>query len=369
MILAFFLLCASAVAEPATEIRGTWLTTTANDALATPANTARTMKRLREIGLNTAYVECWKNGYTEFPSETLRRATGVSHKLNLPDQPPERDLLREAVEEAHRNNLKCFAWFEYGFIAAAKGTDNELVRKADWLSRDIHGDVLAHNGFVWLNPLHPEVQELLIGIATDAVKNYEIDGLQFDDRFSWPGTEMGYDAYTRGVFAAEHGGADPPENPYEKLWVRWRADKVSDFARRFAIAIHKANPRVILSLSPAPYPFSYDVYMCDWPTWVKWDGASGVRWDQIVPQCYRRDYKSFDICLREQIAYMGDRRSDFVAAIRLVGDGPDLAAGDATKCATAARGAGIGGHCWWFSRGVLGSFHDEIAQIYAGVGK
>src|SRR5215211_4685771 len=62
---------AVAFAAPPPEVRGTWLTTTANDALATPAKTAETMKRLREIGLNTVYVECWKNGYTEFPSATL----------------------------------------------------------------------------------------------------------------------------------------------------------------------------------------------------------------------------------------------------------------------------------------------------------
>src|SRR5437868_4530299 len=55
------------------EVRGTWLTTAADDALATPASTAATMKRLREIGLNTVYVECWKNGYSEFPSATLQK--------------------------------------------------------------------------------------------------------------------------------------------------------------------------------------------------------------------------------------------------------------------------------------------------------
>ena len=55
------------------EVRGTWLTTTANDAIATPEKTATTMKRLHDIGLNTVYVECWKNGYTEFPSEVMAR--------------------------------------------------------------------------------------------------------------------------------------------------------------------------------------------------------------------------------------------------------------------------------------------------------
>jgi uncharacterized lipoprotein YddW (UPF0748 family) len=51
-------------ADTLQEVRGTWLTTTANDAIATPARTAATMRRLREIGINTVYVEVWKNGYT-----------------------------------------------------------------------------------------------------------------------------------------------------------------------------------------------------------------------------------------------------------------------------------------------------------------
>ena len=73
---------ATAAAPPA-EIRGTWVTTTANDAIATPAKTAETMRRLREIGLNTVYVECWKNGYTQFPSKVLERTIGVDRRPAL----------------------------------------------------------------------------------------------------------------------------------------------------------------------------------------------------------------------------------------------------------------------------------------------
>ena len=103
------------------QVRGTWLTTTANDALASPEHTARTMQRLREIGLNTVYVEAWKNGYTQFPSEVLRRAIGVAQRPAGREQDPAdsalaraqapRDLLHEAVTEAHRNGLLAIAWF------------------------------------------------------------------------------------------------------------------------------------------------------------------------------------------------------------------------------------------------------------------
>ena len=101
---------ASRLATP--EIRGTWITTTANSAVATPLDTATTMRRLREIGLNTVYVEVWKDGYTQFPSASLNKLIGVrsrpgtllEHSVNATGHgiQPARDLLQEMLIEAHR---------------------------------------------------------------------------------------------------------------------------------------------------------------------------------------------------------------------------------------------------------------------------
>jgi uncharacterized lipoprotein YddW (UPF0748 family) len=363
-VLTGILICSWAAAQPKPEVRGTWLTTTANDALATPAKTAATMKRLRELGLNTVYVECWKNGYTEFSSDALKKAIGVDHKLNLPDQPPDRDLLREAAIEAHRNQLLCFGWFEYGFAAGREGSDNELVRKTDWLSQDIHGSTIARDGFIWLNPVRPECQNLIIGIVVDAIRNHDLDGVQLDDRLCWPGLEMGYDPYTRQLYAAEHDGKQPPDDPYDRQWVKWRADKVSEFARRLVSAARSANPEILISLSPAPFPFSRDVSLCDWTSWPSWSTPQSKAWDEFVPQCYRANYAEFEKCWNEQLAAVGAAKVDLVAGIRLVGDGNDLPANDAEKCVALVRRSGAMGHCWWFSRGLLGPFSSEIARLY-----
>jgi hypothetical protein len=85
-VIATVLLYCQTLAAP--EVRGTWLTTTANEAVSRPENTAQSMRRLREIGLNTVYVEVWKNGYTEFPSVTMQRATGVPMRVNPPRAVP-----------------------------------------------------------------------------------------------------------------------------------------------------------------------------------------------------------------------------------------------------------------------------------------
>lgn len=349
-------------AEP--EVRGTWLTTTANTAIATPENTAASMRQLRDIGLNTVYVECWKNGYTEFPSDTMQRAVGVPMKINpsTKDQPAvQRDLLQECVIEAHRNELLCIAWFEYGFMAAHKNTQNELRARRDWISLNKSGSDVANNGFAWLNPIQPEAQQLLIDIVVEAVRKYDLDGIQLDDRIVWPGLEMGYDPFTRAVYRNETG-KDVPDDQKEPHWTSWRANKVTEFARRFVREVRSANPQLIISLSPGPYPWAYEHYLCDW---VSWAGES-PSWDEFVPQVYRMDYPRFKIDWDAQVKFMAEknRQRDLIAGIRLVGDGPDLPTADIARSADAVRASGAAGHAWWFSRGVLEVFPEAISTYY-----
>lgn len=348
------------------EVRGTWMTTTANTALLSPENTAESMRRLRDIGLNVVYIECWKNGYTEYPSETMQRLIGIPMKIN--NTPPElqRDLLHEGVVEAHRNGMLAIAWLEYGFMAAWKDTHNELralAEKEGWLLRNQAGEVVGkQNGFVWMNPLHPKAQQLVIDITLDAIRQYDLDGVQLDDRIAMP-TEMGYDNYTRALYASEHDGRQPPEDPKDPAWVQWRADKITEFAQRYAREVRKANPNLIVSVSPAPHPWSLDNYACDWPKWLPWTEDNG-RWDEFVPQNYRFNFERTKASIEEGFVFIGDRRRDLIAGIRIVGDGPDMPEKDLMDSITFTRDAGLGGHVHWFSRGVLDVYPEQLKAFY-----
>jgi uncharacterized lipoprotein YddW (UPF0748 family) len=381
---------ASKAATGPTEVRGTWLTTTANSALTTPENTARTMRELRAIGLNTVYVECWKNGYTNFPSETLRRVIGVDRrpadaKADPSDGPgrPARDLLEESVIEAHRNGLVAIAWFEYGFMAAHQSTMNHLRRqKPEWLSRDIKGNEVAPNGFVWMNPLHPEARKFLLDLVLEGIDRYDLDGIQLDDRIVWPYVTMGYDDYTKQVYAAEHGGREPPADHTDPAWMRWRADKVNEFSRQFTQEVRAKRPGLIVSLSPAVYPWSWEHYLLEWPKWAVWTerdrhpGASAAaqrftpRWDEFIPQAYRLNYASFETTWLSQVKAMrelgGDRQRDLLAGIRIQGEGPDSTWDDLRRSIELARKEGNGGHVLWFSRGVLERYPQELTAFYGG---
>ena len=362
LALLFVPLAAAQTTRPA-EVRGTWLTTTANDAISTPQKTAESMKTLADMGFNTAYVECWKNGYTEFPSDTMRDLVGVEMKIN--DAPPElqRDLLQETTIEAHRNGLLMIGWFEYGFMAAHKDTHNELrqlARDKGWLTLTQDGkEVGEQNPFVWLNPLHPETQQLVLDIVLEAVDQYDLDGVQLDDRIAMP-VEMGYDDYTKQLYAKEHGGQMPPADPREPHWVQWRADKISAYAKEFAAQVRQKRPGLIVSVSPAPYPWSLDNYCCDWPT-DAWQG-----WDEFVPQCYRTSFPAFEANWREQVD-VSERDDDLVAGIRVVGEGADTPWPDVVQKMDLAGELG-GGWCIWFSRAVLSVYPDEFRQYLAEKG-
>jgi len=375
------LLCVPSAPAAEPEVRGVWLTTTANDHIATPEKTAESMRRLREMGLNTVYVEAWKNGYTQFPSETLERVIGIDRRPDLmkqdpgdPDRSlPARDLMGETLTEAHRNGLHYIAWFEYGFMAAHKDTDNHLRRmKPEWLSRDIDGNTVAPNGFVWMNPLHPETRRFLLDIVLEAVEKYDLDGVQLDDRIVWPYVTMGYDDYTVAMYRNEHGGEAPPSDHTDPDWMRWRADKVNEYSRQFVGEVRRADPDLIVSLSPAPYPWCYEHYLLEWPTWAAWEpGNDGmIWWDEFIPQCYRYDFPAFRATWDQQVGNLREagasgRVKHMLAGILTTGSRPDPVPWDDLRRAVEhVRATGGGGHVWWYSKGVLDVYPEEIGSFY-----
>lgn len=377
-------------AEP--EVRGTWVTTTGNTAIASAQNTAETMRRLREIGLNTVYVETWKNGYTQFPSKVLERVIGIDRRPALMKQDPSdrpedvrqfgRDLLQETLIEAHRNGLIYVAWFEYGFMAAHKDTMNHLRKdKPEWLSRDIKGNEVAPNGFVWMNPLHPEARRFLIDLVVEAIDKYDLDGIQLDDRIVWPYYTMGYDDYTKKQYAKDHDGKEPPVDPKDAEWTRWRIAKVNEFSKMFVQEVRAKRPGIIISLSPAVYPWCLENYLLEWPKWAAWTSADALKlpgdwvgngitphWDEFIPQNYRFSYDAYEKTWIDQLKHMNTlgkgRIAEMYPGIRLVGEGKDSSWEDLKKSVELSRTSRNKGHVHWFSRGVLDVFPTELTSFY-----
>ena len=273
-------------APEVTELRGVWLTNIDSDVLFSRRTLRRAMGRLARLNFNTVYPTVWNLGYTLYPSAVAERATG--HAIDPEPGLQGRDMLAEAVAQGHRRGLAVVPWFEFGFMAPA---DSDLARHhPDWLTSRSDGSRIVMEGEhprVWLNPFHPQVQQLILDLVGEIVANYDVDGLQLDDHFGLP-VELGYDPYTVEVYQREHQGRSPPRNPQDPGWVRWRADKITEVMTRLFYRVKTLKPEVLVALSPNHREFAYEVYLQDWWTWER----RGLI-EELIVQVYRDSLSSF----------------------------------------------------------------------------
>ncbi|WP_242045352.1 WG repeat-containing protein [Anabaena catenula] len=266
------------------EIRGIWITTTASQVFNSRQNIAEAMDFLAETGFNVVFPVVWNNGTTTYPSQVMRENFGI--EINPRFQG--RDPLKELIEEAKRVNLAVIPWFEYGFASSYQKNGGAIIaKKPEWAARDYAGNLLNKNGFDWLNSLDSEVQNFLLSLFIEVAKNYEIAGIQGDDRFPALPSEGGYDQKTVERYRQEFNRL-PPENSKDPQWLQWRADILSNFLIRFYQEIININPELIISMSPSPYPWSYENYLQDSQTWINLGLV-----DLVHPQLYHRELEFY----------------------------------------------------------------------------
>lgn len=293
-----FALIARATAQ---EVRGVWLTNVDSEVLFSKAALTAALDRLAAHHFNTLYPTVWNWGYTLFPSAVAARTFGYAQGL-YPDTENrgrntaaeaaqgDRDMLLELMELARDRTLAVMPWFEFGLLAPA---DSPLAqRHPDWLSARADGstvEVQDHGKYrrVWLNPFHPEVQQFLVDLVSELSANYPIDGFQLDDHFGLP-VSFGYDATTRALYQ-QATGRQPPRDPQEPGWMRWRADQITALMQRLFHTLKRHRPRAIFSVSPSPAAFAYSHYLQDWPAWERQGYV-----EELVVQIYRRNLPSFE---------------------------------------------------------------------------
>lgn len=283
-------------------IKGVWITTTASTALNSKDNIKTTVANCKAAGINTLFVVVYNNAGTTYPSQVMNNLIGKSIKTEFTG----RDPLKEIIDEAHANGLKVHAWFEYGFAASFSANGGPIIAaKPNWAGRDMNGALVVKNGFDWLNAFHPEVQNFLTSLFKEVVTNYDVDGVQGDDRLPAMPTTGGYDSYTVGLYKAQNGGASPPGDPKEAGWVQFRAKLLNTYLKTLRAEVKAIKPNIKFTMAPSVYPFSLTEYLQDWPTWVD---SSWV--DAIMPQAYRYDINAYTATITQMKSYLKSNKVD-----------------------------------------------------------
>lgn len=198
---------------------------------------------------------------------------------------PGYDPLAFAVAEAHKRNLELHAWFNP--YRLSMGTDiNALVpthparQHPDW--------VVTYGGKLYYNPGIPAARTLVEDAIMDAVSNYDIDGVHFDDYF-YPYPVAGQ-VFDDAATYAEYGAGFP-------TLAEWRRNNIDLLIQEMQQRIKAAKPWVKFGISPFAVwrnkgtdpegsdttagVQTYDDLSADTRRWVREEWI-----DYIVPQVY-----------------------------------------------------------------------------------
>jgi uncharacterized lipoprotein YddW (UPF0748 family) len=277
-------------------LRGVWLTNIDSDILFDSQKTKEALTKIKKAGFNTVYPVVWNDGYTLHPSEIMVQTFGEEFRQDTVFRSLELDPLQNVIDHAKPLGLVVIPWFEFGFSSSYQQDGGHiLAAKPEWAARDRQGNILTKNGFEWMNAIHPEVQAFLLDLVMEVMLNYEVAGIQGDDRLPAMPSEGGYSSYTQELYEMQTG-LNVPDNPKETKFLDWKADQLSLFAVQLFETVKSLNTDAIVSMAPSVYPWSKEQYLQDWPQWLA-DGSL----DELIPQNYRWDIESYELTLEELV--------------------------------------------------------------------
>jgi uncharacterized lipoprotein YddW (UPF0748 family) len=331
------------IAEP---IKTAWLTNVGSEVLTSREKIKEAVQIAKASGLTHICAVTWNKGYTQYKSETLKKYFGVA----IDPVYGNRDPLQELIEEAHKENIKVIAWFEFGFSSNyGEGGAHILKKYPHWAARDREGKVLVENGFTWMNSFLPEVQDFISALVLEVVKHYDVDGVQGDDRLPAAPVRGGYDDYTIAQYKAVHNGASPPQDYLDTGWIDWRAKLLNTYGKKLYKDIKAIKPNVLVAHAPSIFPWSKEHYLQDWPTWL----AEGYT-DVVMPQVYRYNYDAYTKTLDALVKQVGPKNLDrvFPGMLTSLADGYLIRESLLDSCIKYNRSKGIKGEAFFYFEGL-----------------
>lgn len=305
------------------ETRALWVL---RDSLESPERIAAVVETAREAGFNTLLVQVRTRGDAMFPGGVEPVAA------DLPGQGVDFDPLAEALRQGRSAGLAVHAWVNVNLVSSAAqlpvARNHIVYQHPDWLMvpRDLARELAtadprnpAYVGKIarwtrahpreieglYASPLHPAAVDHVVGVVTDLVARYEVDGIQFD-YVRYPNVEFDYSATALGGFRDEMRRdvsvdvrgrldalmADDPlvyPDAFPEAWTRFRHSRLTGLMMRLRTAAKQVRPSVVVSATlVADLDDATDRRLQDWATWLE----AGIL-DVACPLAYTTDPATF----------------------------------------------------------------------------
>ena len=188
------------------------------------------------------------------------------------------DAFKLIIDSFHSKNIRVHAWINPYRVSASTADINSLNPQSPaykWLkdeNTENDENVCFFNG-IYLNPASLEVQKLIIDGAREILKNYDVDGIHFDDYF-YPTTDASFDSVSYEKYKST------TQKPLSL--DDWRRANVNSLLNNCYSAIKFINDDVVFSISPAAsVEKNYNEFYADVKAWIE-----GGYIDCIIPQLY-----------------------------------------------------------------------------------
>ncbi|WP_346936207.1 family 10 glycosylhydrolase [Clostridium sp.] len=269
------------------EMRGAWISTVWN--LDWPTVGARNnvaqqkqefitlLDKLQAAGLNSVIVQVRPKGDALYNS-SLNPWSDVL--TGTQGNNPGYDPLAFMIEETHKRGMEFHAWFN-PYRVTTSGTDVNTLASSN-MARKNPSWAIAYNNALYYDPGNPDVVNYLVETVAEVVKNYNVDGIHFDDYF-YPSKSFddntSYSKYGNGMNKDD-----------------WRRNNVNTLIQKVYAEINNINSSVEFGVSPRGIwknsssdpngsatnggQSYYDIY-CDSVAWIKNGWV-----DYINPQIY-----------------------------------------------------------------------------------
>ncbi|HAT8011504.1 glycoside hydrolase family 10 protein [Citrobacter rodentium] len=259
------------------------------------------LDNLQSLGINTVFFQVKPDGTALWPSTILPWSDMLTGNIG---ENPGYDPLRFMLDEAHKRGMRVHAWFNPYRVSVntRSSTVAELNRTVSLQPASVfvlHRDWIRTAGDRYvLDPGIPEVRDWITSIVAEVVKNYPVDGVQFDDYFyaESPGSALNDNLTWQRYGQGFHSKAD------------WRRHNTELLIAQVSRTVRQINPQVEFGVSPVGVwrnrshdpagsdtrgAAAYDESYADTRRWVQ----QGLL-DYIAPQLYwpfSRDAARYDV--------------------------------------------------------------------------
>lgn len=268
----FAMSAANVVGQSSPEFRGLWVDAW-NDDLWSAQGVARIVDDLRAGNMNAVIPQVRRRGDALYNSSIEPKSHSIATQF---------DPLGELLARAHDTNagprIEVHAWLVTYHVWTASSQyplppqPNHVVNAhPDWLLKNTAGSTLI-GGQYTLDPGHPAAQQHTFDVCMDIIRNYDVDGLNFD-YIRYSSADEGYNAVSLARFRRLYNRSGTPQ-PEDPQWKQFRRDQVTALLRKIYLHAVELKPWIKISCdtitwSPAPV---------DVPSWY----ASSAAWNSVL---------------------------------------------------------------------------------------